>query len=346
VVHLGSNKTGTSSIQSFLRQNRKRLAAGGVLYPQVPGRTRHSDLGLYVRTDEELSTFPLWHREKRDPDEFRREFHRRLTDEIDEAGLPQVVVSDEALYGLSDPALGRLRALTDEIAASVRLVVYLRRQDDHLVSLYSQEVKAREVQRFDEWIARPRTKTYDYHARLSTWRKHLEPAAFAVRRFERGAMVGGSLYEDFLDAAGLPLSVGDLRAINSRNQTLDAESVEFLRLLNLYRREVEGVAGKLIDNRSLVARLAAQASGPSLTLPSSTLDAVMARWAESNRAVAEEFLHEPGGDLFHEPRSEGRTTTDQRLDPTRIDHYLTLLELPEQVHAPLRQIAEREARAY
>ena len=49
------------------------------------------------------------------------------------------------------------------------------------------------------------------------------------------------------------------------------------------------------------------------------------------------------GELFHSPRKDRGTTTEQYLDPARLDHYVTLLELPERMHAPLRRIAEREA---
>ena len=38
-LHIGTGKTGTTSLQSFLRQNRPRLADAGWLYPRSPGRT-------------------------------------------------------------------------------------------------------------------------------------------------------------------------------------------------------------------------------------------------------------------------------------------------------------------
>jgi hypothetical protein len=36
VLHIGSGKTGTSSIQGFLHRNRDRLATLGYLYPRTP----------------------------------------------------------------------------------------------------------------------------------------------------------------------------------------------------------------------------------------------------------------------------------------------------------------------
>jgi hypothetical protein len=112
--------------------------------------------------------------------------------------------------------------------------------------------------------------------------------------------------------------------------------------VNIYRVEYEDAVPGLINNRKLVTRLAGSATGPTLTLPDSVLDAFMETWAESNRAVAREFVGDETGQLFRAPRKSQNTTTEQRLDPARLDHFVQLLELPKRMHAPLRQIVERE----
>jgi hypothetical protein len=70
----------------------------------------------------------------------------------------------------------------------------------------------------------------------------------------------------------------------------------------------------------------------------------MEKWEKTNRAVARELLGDRTGQLFRAPRKTRNTTTEQRLDPARLDHYLVLLDLPEQLHEPLRRLAEREAK--
>ena len=70
----------------------------------------------------------------------------------------------------------------------------------------------------------------------------------------------------------------------------------------------------------------------------------MDQWAETNRAVAREFLGDETGRLFRAPRRTHNTTTEQRLDPARVDHYLVLLDLPEELRKPLSRLAEREAK--
>jgi hypothetical protein len=345
ILHIGSGRAGSTSIQFFLRDNRERLGELGVLYPRTPGRARHTRLGLFVKSETELESSPEWYREKQsDPASFRKAFRRRLFSEIEDSGLSRVLLSDEILFGSSEQALRRLSRFTHRIAESLRLVAYLRRQDDHMVSRYQQGVKIGWVARLHDWAQEDMSGLYDYRARIGMHERLLAPTDFVVRPFERERFVDGSLLQDFLDAARIDARAEDLTQVPNLNKSLDADSVEFLRLLNLHRIEHEGATAGLIDNRALVKRLTEVSTGPTLTLPASVLDAFMEQWEAPNRAVAREFLDDETGQLFRAPRKTRNTTTEQRLDPARLDHYLGLLDLPEQLHEPLRRLAEREAK--
>jgi hypothetical protein len=358
VLHLGMGKTGTSSIQAFLNQNRKPLAETGILYPRTPGRTRHVRLTLAVQPDQALVKRRGWRRlGETDPEAFRKTFRRRLFSEINESGLSRVLFSDEALFGSPDDALRRLRRLTDQIAHHLRLVVYLRRQDDHLVSRYQQVVKVGETRRLSErvpqvdqhprqgksWASGQGSSTYDYYRRLRAWEQLLEPDEFVIRRFEPAFFVDRSIYQDFFDASGIDTRADALNQVESVNESLDAESVEFLRILNILRQEDEVAAVLPPGNRPLVVRLAAAFSGPTLTMPEPLLDEFMAQWADSNRRVAQGMLGDDSGQLFRTDRKTRNTTSEQYLDPSRLEHFLEVSGLPEELHAPLRRIAEREA---
>jgi hypothetical protein len=346
VLHIGSAKTGTSSIQALLHRNRRRLADLGYLYPRTPGERRHRRLGLFIQPDDALDDTPGWKRQRfSSPEAFRKAFRRRLFTEINRSGLSRVLMSEETLYGSPEEALRRLSRLIAPIARSVRLVVYLRRQDDHLVSRYQQLVKVGETRRLaDRTRQIDFSKTYDHFARLGTWKHLVEPDEFVVRRFERDSFVDGSLYQDFLDAAGINAQADELEPVEEPlNESLDAEAVEFLRILNIVRAENDTAAILPPGNRPLVVQLAAASRGPTLTLPAPILDEFMARWEQSNQRVAREIVGDESGQLFRGPRRTDNTTTEQHLDPARLDHFLDLLELPEQIHDPLRRVAEREA---
>jgi len=344
VLHIGSGKTGTSTIQRVLRRNGDLLSEAGHLYPRTPGVARHTKLGLFVRPDDELVCHADWLTGQYDvpPAAFRARFRRRLLREIARSGPSRVVFSDEGLFSVGDRTIRRMRRFTNAIGRDVRLVVYLRRQDDHLVSRYQQVVKMGEIAPLTTWMQQDWVGTYDYHLRLRSWQA-LEPAAFVVRRFERERMVGGSLVSDFLAAADIPLPEDRLTHTEARNESLGAEAIELLRILNLHRVEHEGAQPGLFGNHHHVVRLRQEPTGPVLTLPDAELDRFMATWEESNKRVASDYFDDPAGELFRAERKTEGTTTEQRLDPARLDHYLEVLEIPEQQRPAIRSIADREA---
>lgn len=342
VLHIGCDKTGTTWIQQLLRQNRAALLRQGCLYPRSPGRVKHWDLNLYALPDAVMTQSRIWKREGySSPDRFRRRLRRRLVREVATSGAPKVVLSEEALCRADEESVRRLHDLVVELGRPTRVVVYLRRQDDRLVSSYQQAVKIGTVRDLATWSRQDHSRTYDYAELLARWQRGYGPDELVVRQFERPRFAEGSLAQDFLDAAGLDVRLADLKPVQVRNESLGMEAVELLRILNLHRVENEDSADLPETNRPFVGRLRDFDTGPRLTLPDADLDRFMDRWAASNRRVAER-IGEPTGELFHEPRTAMGTTV-QRLDPDRLGLYLELLEIPRHQHRVIRAIAEREA---
>ncbi|TYL51601.1 hypothetical protein FXB39_07345 [Nocardioides sp. BGMRC 2183] len=326
-------------------RNREQLATHAICYPRTPGATRHSKVSLYTRTDDELENTIEWHRIRHrfpDPQTFRRRFLRRLGREVARASADRVVLSDEALFASSEQRLQRLRSLIDELASSVRVLCYLRRQDDHLISRYQQAVKTGSVDRLGDFAARDHRHTYDYASRLALWEQVVAPEVMLVRRFEPQSFEGGSLLQDFLSSIDYPGRLADLEPIQRSNESLDMESVEFLRVLNLYRVESQGARPGVIESRSFYRAMMAHARGKVLTLPAQDLDAFMGRWAESNTAVARRYFGR-SDELFRTDRRTANTTVVQRLDPARVDHFLQVAAIPDSWHDGLRRMAKREA---
>lgn len=344
IVHVGTGKTGTTSVQHFMNLNRHVLAESGFLYPTTPGKSRHAKFTLFLTPDDELDSQPVWHRLGfEDPGRFRRRFRRQLLDEIAESGLPRVVLSEETIFKSSMGTLKHLRRFSRRHARSLRIVVYLRRQDDHLVSRYQQSVKAGHVRRLsDPELLRDFSPVYDYAGRLALLEEVLEPDQVVVRRFERDAFLGGSLFGDFLSAVGAGASLETVPPPEERNVSLDADAVEFLRLFNLHRVREEGARAGMIDNRRIRLILAAESQGPTLTLPEPMLEEFMARWEPGNREVARRYLGDEDGVLFRNQRRTSGTTTCDELPVNRIAEFIDLLELPQAYADPLRRLAEQE----
>lgn len=346
VLHVGMGKTGSTTIQTTFHRNRRLLAQRGILYPKSPGKRRHVRLGLAIQTDRDPPpTSGDWRRQdESQPSELRPTMRRGLLDEVRRREPSTLVLSDEALLGSDDPWLPQMRDLLDDLASRTTVVAYLRRQDDHLTSRYQQVVKlAGEQRRLSEWARRTPPRVYDFRARLSAWSSVVRPEALVVRVFEPVGFVGSSLLADFLDAASLPVAEADLTVPAPRNESLDAESVEFLRILNLHRHEASIAPDHRTSTRIATRLMASGRRGPTLTLAESELDAFMEQWEAGNAATARDFFGR--STLFGTGRKTRNTTAVQRLDPGRLDHFLDVAEIPSAEHAAIRRIAEREARS-
>lgn len=345
-MHLGARKTGTSTVQRFMDLNRDALEQAGLCYPRTPGKARHEKFALFLTPEKEMSRHPPWmQRGITDWSAFRHEFRAELLEEVGNSRAPQVLLSDETLFDGSESMLRRLRRFARNNARSLRLVVYLRRQDDHLVSRYQQEVKTGEIRRLaDRSLLADFSDVYDYATQLDQVARVVEPDALIVRRYEPSAFDGGSLLEDFLHAADVNVDADGLTMPEVRNVSLGAEAVEFLRLLNLRRVQVEGHQAQAINNRKIVRLLAAEPQGDRLTLPTPMLDEFMAQWEPGNREVAQRWFGEEDGVLFRTPRSTEGATQTQALEPARVDHFADLLSLPQRYRQPLRLMAAQGSR--
>lgn len=223
ILHIGSQKTGTTALQLAFSQAAPSLARLGVLYPRGHGRdTTHAILlhGLY-RPDD----IPRAERARPKTDADRRRFLDRLAGRIRDERPACVVLSSEYFFRpLDDAALARLR---DELLAlgaeRIEVVVYLRSPSGKFLSTLQQKLKA---------SARPPVPA------ACNYRKVLEPYARvfgtgAVRAscFDRRTLVDGDIVADFcahhLGAQGPAISAL-IRQVRT-NESLSAEAIDVLR---------------------------------------------------------------------------------------------------------------------
>lgn len=327
-LHIGTGKTGTSSIQSMLFQNRRALQKRGYLYPRSPGKGRHEGLGWYAHADSRTVSRPGWKRSGwKNPAEFRADFEQRLEKELHTCNPRTVVFSDEGLQALPNERKKFLFDFLKQSFEKITVIVYLRRQDDHLISAYQQRVKTGHTITLETFIQRHLAHNpdgrgtpgsdadppvHDYYQLLCSWSDLFGRQNIVPRLFEKDAWAQNSLLHDFLEVIGISDPSG-FKFPPPSNQSLDAERVEFLRAFNrtLPARPDEATDKMRIQLRQILMKQ----SGPEvLSLPEEMLDEVMLHWAESNRKVATEFFGFQDGVLFHAPRKSTPQREQAELD--------------------------------
>ena len=299
-LHIGTDKTGTTSIQKFLYDNHELLEAQGYYLPRSLGRGKQVALALYTKKAAHLSDKdPVWRRSRfEDPATFHATVERRLAREMRRVDAPYVVMSAEGLHRRGPGAISRLKALLEPWFSRIYVVIYLRSQDSYALSQYQQVIRSGKTHSLEEHLRGTLLDNHhDYHAKIQRWANVFGREAVRPRLFERSQFVDGSLICDFLATIGIE----DRKWVVEqapKNESLDAESVALLSEDNA--KLFAGLPLNQQDalRRPLIRLLVARASGVKLALPQDWRDRIRERWHPTNAEVAREWFGRADGQLF------------------------------------------------
>lgn len=288
VLHIGLEKTGSTAIQAFCARHADALRADGILYPSGLGDRNHVHLAMAA------ANFPA----SRDirlrvgiHDEaalraFTDRALRSLKAEIDRARPHTLLLSSEHFSSrlLADPPLRRLHAMLSALAAEIRVIVYLRRQDETLLSLYSTFAKCGGTDPLEAFADRP--IWLDFERVLGLWEGVFGTGNLDVRIFPPRDR---PLLDDFRAAADLPEVAGTDDPAERHNAALDHRNTQLLIAMN---REIPTFVDGRVNpaRRGLVRFLEARSTGPPLTMPRKERAAFLARFACGNEAVRARFF--------------------------------------------------------
>lgn len=307
-LHVGVGKTGTTTLQVFLDTHREVLARRGLVVAAAPRSRNHRALAVHALEDGVIDnarrTLGLTTPEAIAA--FRAELAERMRQEA--AALPagaRIVFTSEQLSRLTQPAeFARLKDLLALYGPhDIKVIAYLRRQDQYYASAYSQSVKGGA-----EAEMRPKKKlltqsVYNYEIFLTRWAEAFGESSLMVRVFERGQMAEGDIIADFFATIGFD-GHADLDRPPRQNQSLDVTTLDFLRRLNpQIPRYLDGAANR--RRPQLIAALEALSTGPRPRLDPAEAQAFLRGFEASNAAVARRFLGRADGRLFLDPPEEG-----------------------------------------
>jgi len=311
ILHIGTEKTGTTSVQRFFRLNRARLAERGILYPVAPGNQSHA--GIPVSAQAFSKRGPLRRsvgvRNESDARAYREQLWQELGAEFAARPYRMAVLSSEHCSSRlqEESELRWLKESLSHLAGRIRIVVYIRRQDDYLLSTFSTSIKSGSTKPLAWPAERLMHDRYDHHRLLERWSAVFGRENVVCRKFERASLKDGDVVADFLEVAGIEAGP-QFEQPEEVNEALDAETLEFLRLLNKHVPRFNGKKlNPLRDN--LVPLLSKASRGALLTLDQAELARFMAQFDESNAKVARDWF---GGVLsgsdnpLFAPRSDKR----------------------------------------
>jgi hypothetical protein len=205
-LHIGTHKTGSTSIQGFLRDHHKALSEDGIaVYGRDRGAFNNTDLYL-ASLREERDSFAKLRKGNIYGREFAEETATRVRAFLSEATEPKVVMTTEglALLRYADE-IERLRHVVDAGKHDVSIILYVRNKADYLRS-YRQQIakyagRAASTDKSsvlyaedDSWIA-------DFDSLIETYESGF-PGRVNVIDYDREMAHRGNVIPSFLAAIG------------------------------------------------------------------------------------------------------------------------------------------------
>jgi hypothetical protein len=287
ILHIGGEKTGSTTLQTTFAANRPSLAGHGVLYSRVAGSQNHLKLALHAtegRGTEDLRAMAGL-QDDADFEAFLRDFPAELQAEAKTSEARLIFYSNEHLASRIRDVEGvrRLWSLLGPIADEIKVLFYVRPQSELVLSGWSTMLKSGAAEPFDlERLLRHGTPL-DHAAVLDRWSGYFAEPYWILRAYQRRAMAKADIVTDVLACCDIPAEAVPQR-IAPMNRSLDAETAEFLRLFN-------AVAGASSAGRGrLIQALEAMSNGPPLRLPPEMAEQVNAHFAEGNARLARRLL--------------------------------------------------------
>lgn len=300
IVHIGMPKTGTTSIQAWLYRNREELVRQGILLKRIiPIDARpnaHVELtigqfdaaGILMPNPRIRRLFGI--RSLGDQRKVARQIDTRLQQIINESSAETLFFSVEDIGAHTDTpekahALDKwLGHFFDE----VRYILYFRRQEDWVVSAYSQMIKTGGTRRLDEYF--DQRKLRDYHAVARLWADTVGLDRLDVRLMERDAMINGDLLIDFADALGIDPQ--GMAGANRTNPALPRAAGEFVRAVNMQLREdgYKDPTRAPIHSRLIKRLLRNYSAGEKYRLSQEQIKEIREINADSNARLRSEFF--------------------------------------------------------
>jgi len=247
ILHIGGEKTGTTSIQNYLHTQRDALSKLGVLFPSSP-KWNHVLLPLFADPGDATRDLRsiLAPEELSKAEDLIARFPERLRAEIISSRCSRVILSNEHCSSrLSASSVAKLVEMLKSISVELQIIYYARPQDELLLSGYSTHVKSGSCKSITMPVG-VGSHYYDHSVILDKWNSVIDCKQIAAYPYERDSAAQANVIRHFFNVCDLPEeALTGVELTFRMNRALAGRPLEFLRLLNAHLPPfVDGVPSK------------------------------------------------------------------------------------------------------
>ena len=301
---IGTQKTGTTSLQYFMRANEDVLKKQSYSYPYM-------ELGMSDAFYKNRNAhFLVYHSSDMEEERQKKQDAYRILGELAKE-YDNIVLSDEIIWYQCNNIENFWQDACNEfqkINCTLKVVVYLRRQDSIIQSLWNQKVKGLPgiTEDFQTYFQEEMFAYFplDYYEQLQKIASFVGKEYILVRVYENGQFGGveHNLISDYLETLGVELNDEFRMPEETLNHGLAGNFVEMKRLLNGIKeyQKMENFMRMPMTYAS-DHHLEHNPEGKTNMFTYEEQMDFLKRYEESNARTAREFLGRKDGILFREP---------------------------------------------
>ncbi len=203
-LHTGGPKAGSTTIQMFLRNNKKALKKEGFFVPRFLGAFSHTKLAIYGRNDGDLPARldGIVPESTEELDRFRATIERQTQKYF--VSDRNYVISTETLGTLLDPpAAARTVSLLKSTGHEVRVIQYFRDPYDYLAAVYSNSLRRGTAKKSMMPERQSLEKRYYYLDICEQWASEIGRENVDAQILLKDRLKNGDLIDDFLFKIGI-----------------------------------------------------------------------------------------------------------------------------------------------
>lgn len=196
-LHIGSHKTGTTSIQGFLKENADEFSRRKI---QVFQKGAQGEESINLASWFDQSSLK----------EKGALINPHLVNSINGSVGESVLVSSEVFSWVFEHE--EIKKFVSGLHGfdEIRVIAYFRRQDLHVISHYQQAIRTKAERRFylGKGNALPDycshyDKYFDYYSRIRMWADAVGKENVVIRKYEGGSLFNDNAVDDFLSVVGI-----------------------------------------------------------------------------------------------------------------------------------------------
>lgn len=216
LLHIGTGKTGSTTLQKVLNQQHERGQLGGIEYPKIGDLTNHNELCTLVMPHDRIrrdirSKYPKPNAKYHS---YKKSIEKQLHD-----GLSQdkefFTLSGEYFCGFNVDEVSEFKSILASLGFSeVKVVIYFRPPVELYLSQIQQRIKA------SSKFSNPKNYKFPYQDIYKRWQQYF--TEIEVRSFKRTDLVGGDIVEDFYSVINnfFNVALEVPKSIEKTNETL------------------------------------------------------------------------------------------------------------------------------